>query len=150
MTYSYITLPSGLILATDRISGVDFQRAKLAWGIEGSAVDVSASNPLPAILYDAFGVPVDYSGASAAPTTRVTAVTSAATLLAANASRKWALIENDSTAYLDVLFSSGTPSPTNRTRRIWPGDALPVDDWIGIIKGVWTAVNGGANVTEAS
>ena len=44
-----ITAPvaTGVILATDEISGVHFPRTKLSFGADGSAVDVSPANPLP-------------------------------------------------------------------------------------------------------
>ena len=36
-----------LVVAMDDISGVKYQRAKIAWGVDGAAVDASASDPLP-------------------------------------------------------------------------------------------------------
>jgi hypothetical protein len=38
---------AGANINVDRVSGNDFQRTKPAWGVEGSAVDASLSNPLP-------------------------------------------------------------------------------------------------------
>ena len=38
---------SGATVAADEISGVLFQRVKVAHGADGSAVDTSAANPLP-------------------------------------------------------------------------------------------------------
>ena len=42
-----ITAGSGTTIAADDISGVLHQRVKLTWGVDGSATDASASNPLP-------------------------------------------------------------------------------------------------------
>jgi hypothetical protein len=42
-----ITPGSGASIAADDISGVLYQRIKLAWGSDGSAVDTSATDPLP-------------------------------------------------------------------------------------------------------
>lgn len=42
-----ITAGSGTVVATDEIGGVNFQRVKPAWGVDGVAVDVSAAAPLP-------------------------------------------------------------------------------------------------------
>lgn len=42
-----ITAGAGTTIAADDISGVLYQRTKLAWGVDGSAVDASATNPLP-------------------------------------------------------------------------------------------------------
>jgi hypothetical protein len=46
-----VTLPgTGEVVATDDIGGVQFQRVKLASGVEGTAVDVSDVAPLPVTL----------------------------------------------------------------------------------------------------
>jgi hypothetical protein len=37
----------GDVIASDDIGGIKFQRVKPAWGVDGSAVDVSEANPLP-------------------------------------------------------------------------------------------------------
>lgn len=37
----------GAVVATDDIGGVQFQRVKVAWGVDGVANDASAANPLP-------------------------------------------------------------------------------------------------------
>lgn len=36
-----------IVVATDKIGGVDYQRTKLVWGLDGTATDASATNPLP-------------------------------------------------------------------------------------------------------
>jgi hypothetical protein len=46
-----ITAGSGTSIATDDIGGAHYQRVKPAFGVDGSAVDVSASNPLPIAAY---------------------------------------------------------------------------------------------------
>ena len=38
---------TGTTIAADDISGVQYQRTKIVWGSDGTATDVSASNPLP-------------------------------------------------------------------------------------------------------
>jgi stage V sporulation protein SpoVS len=42
-----ITAGSGTAIAADDISSVFYQRVKVSWGVDGSAVDASASNPFP-------------------------------------------------------------------------------------------------------
>jgi hypothetical protein len=42
-----ITSIPGSSIAADDISSVFYQRTKVSWGVDGSAVDASASNPLP-------------------------------------------------------------------------------------------------------
>lgn len=38
---------TGETIATDEIGGVKFQRVKPTYGVDGTAIDVSDSNPLP-------------------------------------------------------------------------------------------------------
>lgn len=45
-----ITAGSGTTIAADDISGALHQRVKLTWGVDGAAVDASATNPLPVTL----------------------------------------------------------------------------------------------------
>jgi hypothetical protein len=46
-----ITAGSGTSIATDDIGGAHYQRVKPAFGVDGSAVDVSTTNPLPVAAY---------------------------------------------------------------------------------------------------
>ena len=45
-----ITAGSGTTIAADDLSGVYYQRVKVAWGVDGSAVDASATNPFPVVI----------------------------------------------------------------------------------------------------
>lgn len=50
------TAASGPTIAWDDIGpGVAYQRVKLSWGVDGSAVDASATNPLPTTLQGVTG-----------------------------------------------------------------------------------------------
>lgn len=42
-----ITAGAGTTIATDDIGGTQYQRIKMAFGIDGAAADVSASDPMP-------------------------------------------------------------------------------------------------------
>lgn len=42
-----VTQGTGTTMATDDIAGVQYPRVKVSWGVDGSAVDASATNPLP-------------------------------------------------------------------------------------------------------
>lgn len=44
-----VTQGSGTTMASDDISSVHYPRFKLSWGVDGSAVDASASAPLPVV-----------------------------------------------------------------------------------------------------
>lgn len=48
---------SGPTFATDEIGGVDYPRAKIVWGVDGTATDASASNPLPVVQTGTPGLP---------------------------------------------------------------------------------------------
>lgn len=63
----------GESLATDDVGGVQYQRVKLTWGVDGVATDASASNPLPVVQT---GAPTLATGAatSANQTTEITAL----------------------------------------------------------------------------
>lgn len=90
------------------------------------------------------------TGTWASPT-NVTSSVVAATLQAANASRRGLVISNDSTAKLYILFGPGTVSATNYTYVIGAGstfESSPNPIPTTICTGVWSAANGSAGVTE--
>jgi hypothetical protein len=96
---------------------------------------------------------IAFGGANAT----VAAVSSAASsklLLAANAARTGAIIANDSTAILYVLFGTGTASVTNYSIQIGAKATIPLDrvvsGYTGAIQGAWATANGNALVTEFS
>ena len=48
-----VTQGTGTVMATDDITGVQYPRVKISWGVDGSAVDASATNPLPVVVTQA-------------------------------------------------------------------------------------------------
>src|SRR4051812_37049676 len=54
----------GAVLASDDVAGVQFQRIKVTWGVDGTCTDTSAANPLPVVQ----------TGTPALPTGAATAV----------------------------------------------------------------------------
>lgn len=80
--------------------------------------------------------------------TNVSGSASTGTLLAANTSRKKAVIVNDSSATLYVLYGAGTASATNYTVRLYPNDTLIEENFNGILVGIWSSATGTARVTE--
>lgn len=95
------------------------------------------------------GIIPSYVSASVGTTSNVTSIATDATILAANSSRLGAALTNDSTAILYLLVASGTSSTTNYTVKLSPGAYYEVPiNYVGIIKGIWSAVNGAARVTE--
>jgi hypothetical protein len=77
---------------------------------------------------------------------------SSVTLLASNASRKGAMIANDSSAALYVLLGSGAASTTAYTVKLNQDDVfeLPYPVYTGQITGIWASATGAARVTETT
>lgn len=82
----------GATFASDDIGGVQYPRAKVVWGVDGAAVDASASNPLPVVQ----------TGTPALPTGAATE----ATLAAASGKLPAALGQAASAASLSVVVAS--------------------------------------------
>jgi hypothetical protein len=81
-----------------------------------------------------------------------TVVASSATdvlLLAAEPSRVEAVIENNSTEDLYVKYGTGATT-SSFTKKLLPGDAIVVTSYVGVVHGVWSAVNGDAQITEVT
>jgi hypothetical protein len=132
----------GVTFASDDIAGVHFPRVKLTTGADGTAADVSAAAPMPtAAIGAATGTPAN-----------VAASATSVTVLAANAARKGALIVNDSSAALYLLFAASAASTTSYSVKLNPGETLVLEqgDYAGEIRGIWTVAAGNARVTEIS
>lgn len=87
--------------------------------------------------------------------TSVNSNTSAVTILAANASRKGAIIYNNETTTLNLLLSAtGTVSATVFSVPVLPGTLYEVPfGYSGVINGIWLAAGSGAGnakVTEVT
>jgi len=135
----------------DRVYG-KFQWAGVEVPTAGKSEVNNAGTNAYAVLMSA-GPP----DASAFPSTGVTAsVNSSATpvtILAANDDRRGAVITNDSTAILYLLFGAGTVSSTLYTVQLAGNASGAVSyavpfGFTGIITGLWASVNGAARVTE--
>lgn len=92
------------------------------------------------------------SGSSTSATGTQTSVASSATdttILASNASRKGAMVFNDSTAVLYLLLASGTSSTSNYSVQVAASGFFEVPfGYTGVIKGLWASATGNARVTE--
>ena len=133
-----ITAGSGTSIATDTVGGAEYQRIKMTWGVDGSAVDTSDTNPIPT---------VSERGATAT-LANITGSASAMTLQASNVGRRAWCVHNDSEARLCVKLGSGA-SVTSFTRRLESYEfwVLPFL-YTGIITGIWESATGFARVTE--
>lgn len=128
----------GDVIATDDIGGVKHELVKVEYGVDGTATQVSETNPLPV---------KEYSGSSAV--TSVADSASSVTILAANTSRRGATIYNDSTEIL-YLKLGATATTTDFTVKMVSDAYYEVPfGYVGIIDGIWAANAGGsARVTE--
>lgn len=135
------TAPNGTVVATDNIGGIDYQRVKVTWGVDGTATDVSATDPLP--------VTSTPSKSSTGTQSNVAGNAGNVTILAANTSRRGASVYNDSAAILYLLAAAGTSSATLYTVQIQPNGYYEVPaSYTGIISGIWASATGSARVTE--
>lgn len=127
-----------VVVATDDIGGVEYQRIKVGYGEDGSYTDAGTTNPFP--------VDVRAKAASACSQASVNDTASNVTLLAANANRLGATIFNDSASDLYVKF--GATASTSSFHVKIPGGALyelPTNPrYTGIIDGIWSADSTGA------
>lgn len=136
-----ITAGSGTIIASDDIGSVQFQRVKVTWGVDGTATDASAAAPLPTVVV-----------ATAVTSNGPTSVTAAATdtlILAANTARRGCAIRNESTAVLKVSLGTNAASATAYTAEVAAQGYYETPfGYSGQIRGIWSAANGFARVTE--
>jgi hypothetical protein len=107
----------------------------------------TASTPV-VLASDQSAIPVVTSSATATRSD-VTSVATNTTLLASNASRKGAIIFNDSTKNLFVRFGAGAATATDFTTLLRAGDNYEVPfGYTGQIQGIWSVANGAARITE--
>ena len=91
----------------------------------------------------------DPSRPASSTLTSVTASVTSVTLLASNAARRRVIVFNDGAKTLFVAFAA-TASATAFTVAIAGQSTYQgvLDDYTGIITGIWTAVSGSARITE--
>jgi hypothetical protein len=117
-----------------------------------SLIDAAELRLAAVVIYDGAGNPVtSLSGAHPATAAHTTVASSASsvTILAANAARKGARIVNNSSKILYLTFGATTTTAAF-TSKLAAGQELeiPTDGYTGIVSGLWSSVNGDAQVTE--
>lgn len=93
------------------------------------------------------------AGAATGTKSNIASSASSVTILAANTSRKGAMIYNDSTQVLYLDLSGGTASNTSYSVQVPPNGFFELPGptiYNGAITGIWASVNGNARVTEFS
>lgn len=130
---------TGSVVAADEIGGVLHQRIKLGIGEDGTATDLSLTNPMPTQV-----------AARTPTTTSVPSSATSVTILASNANRKGISISNSSTQKLYLSFTSPATT-TNAFIEMPAGSFLLLDQQLIIsnaIYGIWSSANGTAQITE--
>lgn len=117
------TVPDGSTVAADIINATIYQRVKLTWGANGTAVDASAANPIPVTL--------STSGADEIATAQVSVANTSTAIVAARSGRQDVTITNHGTT--DVYI--GATGVTTATGMLLVG-----------IKGGAITISGGAAV----
>lgn len=109
----------------------------------------TSANSTPVVIAsDQGAIPVTTPTSATATRSDVTSVAASATILASNASRKGAIIYNDSNKSLYLKFGT-TATVTDFTTLLRAGDQYEVPfGYTGRIDGIWSAANGAARVTE--
>lgn len=132
---------SGGTCATDDVGGIQFQRVKACWGVDGTGTDTTATTPFPTVV-------VATSITSNGPTS-VTAAITDTLILAANTARRGCAMTNDSTATLKVSLGTNAASATAFTVLIAAAGYYEVPfGYSGQIRGIWSAANGSVRITE--
>lgn len=139
------TAPAGTVVATDTITGVDYQRVKVVWGANGVANDANATTPLPVDLTNT-GANTTALNVAQSGTWNITNVSGTVSLpTGASTAAKQPALGTAGTASADVITVQGIASMT----------ALKVDP-SGVtspVSGTVTANQGGtwtATVTQAT
>jgi len=135
-------------LTGNGVTGTGSQRVTIASDNTAFAVNATLSAETTKVIGT-----VNLATTATATLSNVSSSASSVTVLASNASRRGAMIFNDSTAVLYLKFGA-TASTTSYTVQI-PSNAyyeLPANSFLynGILDGIWSAANGSARVTEVT
>lgn len=111
-----ITPGTGTTVATDDVGGVQFQKIKLDVGGDGVSAPLSATDPLPATLYDSSGAEIDFTapvatfgtGTAGNPTSGTGAATTGVLTIQGVASMTPVIVGG---AAADDAAGSGNPVP---------------------------------------
>ena len=100
------------------------------------------------VLKTSGGTEVNFADATAGAMTQVASSATAVTILAANTSRKFATVFNDSTQVLYLGVSATDPTSSLYSVKVAAGGFVRISEYTGAIKGIWASANGAAQVTE--
>ena len=141
-----------LITIVAATTGHKFTAKRVTAGFAGAGPGAGAgSSGLTDAELRASAVPVTTGGVATATLANVSASATNVTCLASNASRKRAVIFNDSASATLYVKPGATASTTSFTWLVLPGGTLTLDNlpvYTGIIDCIWSAAVGTARVTE--
>lgn len=144
-TRQYQTWPPGTFGWQQLLAKKDAIAFELYCFSAATIVVCVANVAFPSFLYDAGVV----KSSPYVSVSRVAAVAADTALLAENPARQGFGVENDSTATLKLLLGAGAASSTNFTKTIQPGAYFETPFKCGAAaRGIWSAVNGAAQITE--
>lgn len=86
---------------------------------------------------------------TAGDVTSVAASITSVNLKATNTSRKTLIIFNDSANVLFVKYGA-TASATSFTWKLLAGEHVVIDDYNGVVDGIWDVATGSARITETT
>lgn len=139
---------NGALMFDSALEGVNYVRARLTTGstANGITVAIQPGGLSFSPLVSAFTTPLP---AATSAVTSVTAAASDTSLLSANALRKGASVFNDSTATLYLSLAATAASTTAFTIKLAAGAYYEIPfAYSGAVRGIWSAANGAARVTE--
>ena len=147
-----ITPGSGDVIAADDVSGVKYQKLKIAVGSAGSANLVDTSHPLPVTVVNSA------SSSTATSPAQTTVGTTNAQLFASNSSRKKLIIQNTGTTKIKVSLGSTASTQSAYTICLGPCSASDEGDggsyvdttWTGAVQVISSAASGTLVGTELS
>ena|SRR3990167_3826492 len=111
---------------------------------------VYLTEPIDIIATVADVITVFLNDGATSATSSVASSVTVVTLKALNANRVKLVVFHDDTASTLYVKEGATATTTDFTYKLLPGDTLIIDDYTGIVTGIWSAATGNARVTETT
>jgi hypothetical protein len=130
----YVTEPIDVTLST---TDIEIGAVEIKNGTDDTRAVVNPAGRVSTIHY---GV--------TSTTSNVASSVTVVTLKAANTSRVKLVVYHDDTASTLYVKEGSAATATDYTYKLSPGSTLFIDDYTGIVTGIWSAATGTARVTE--
>ena len=119
-----------------------------AGDIEIGAVELKNATTDDRAIVNASGAIQTSKNGPTSTTSNVASSVTVVTLKVANAIRVKLVVMHDDAASTLYVKEGATATATDFTYKLLPGDTLIIDDYTGIVTGIWSAATGTARVTE--